>query len=89
MFFQRIIVQMWAHFSLEYLLIGLANETGELLGAYKKFIRDVNMDAYNNMKLECGDVLWYLTRIGEKLDVTLQDIADLNIEKLKKRRGIS
>ena len=41
---------MLREFSLEYLLIAIGNETGELLGAYKKFKRDGDLEAFSNMK---------------------------------------
>ena len=76
-------------FSLEYLLIAIANETGELLGHYKKLARgDSGVEqekTYHEMKLEAGDVLWYLARLAEKLGVSLDELAAMNIAKLKAR----
>jgi len=38
------------------------------------------------MKKEFGDVLWYVAVLADYLDISLQDIADLNIEKLRDRQ---
>ena len=46
----------------EYLLIGLANEVGEVLGKYKKQLRG-DGDKYKEIRDELGDVCWYLARI--------------------------
>lgn len=39
-----------------------------------------------DLKKELGDVLWYLTVFADHLDIKLQDIADLNLEKLADRQ---
>jgi NTP pyrophosphatase (non-canonical NTP hydrolase) len=37
------------------------------------------------LKYELGDVLWYLTQICTELDLTLQEVASANVEKLYSR----
>ena len=56
---------------MEYLMLGLANEVGEVLGKYKKYLR--------------GDVMWYFVRICDMLDVTLYEVMTRNIDKLSTR----
>lgn len=65
--------------------IGLGGEAGEVLEPIKKLLRQnkpVNLD---ELKLELGDVLYYLTRIGEYFGMTLQEILDANVVKLSER----
>ena len=40
---------------------------------------------YDHMAEEAGDVMWYLAEIADALDVTLEEIARRNINKLRKR----
>ena len=72
-----------------YPTLGLANEAGEVAGKVKKIFRDKGgkiSDADREaLKQELGDVLWYLTQICTELDITLQQVAEANIEKLFSR----
>ena len=64
---------------------GLAEEAGEVLSHVRKHVmqgRTLNRDA---VALELGDALWCLTIAADTLGVSLQDIARLNIEKLRSR----
>lgn len=77
-----------------YAVMGLANEAGEVAGVHKKVMRDragipTPMDR-DNMKKELGDVLWYMAQTALAYDLTLEDIAKANIEKLMDRhaRGV-
>lgn len=75
---------------LEYCLFGLANEAGELLGHYKKCIRDNNKVLSEEIKRslikECGDCLWYLSQMAAELNDSLDNAATINYEKLKSRK---
>ena len=72
-----------------YPTLGLVNEAGELAGKVKKIFRDrdgVIGDADREaLKYELGDVLWYLTQIATELDLSLEEIAAANLEKLFSR----
>ena len=73
---------------MEYLMIGLANEVGEVLGKYKKHLRGDMMaleDFRSKLIDELGDVLWYITRILDTLDVGMYEVMKRNVEKLSKR----
>ena len=65
------------------------NETGELAGKVKKVFRDkagVFSDSDRAaIKYEMGDILWYFTQIATELDLTLEEIAQANIDKLTSR----
>ena len=72
-----------------YPTLGLANEAGELAGKVKKIFRDrggvISNEDREALKYELGDVLWYLTQICTELDLTLEEVAAANIEKLFSR----
>lgn len=73
--------------SLEYMVLGLANEAGEVAGAMKKYIRQdyAFTELQNRMVGELGDVLWYLSMVAERLGIPFSEIASHNLEKLAKR----
>lgn len=77
-----------------YPALGLAGETGEVVDHIKKVIRDNNreVDAERRELIakELGDVLWYMASIAADLGMTLNEVAELNIKKLKDRaeRGV-
>ena len=77
-----------------YPTLGLVNEAGEVAGKVKKIFRDkggVISDADRDaLKQELGDVLWYFTQICTELDLTLEEVAAANLEKLFSRleRGV-
>lgn len=72
-------------------LLGLAGETGTLLSEFKKKIRD--RESYDGFKSkaeeELGDVLWYLSNIASRLDLSLSAIATKNLHKTQERRPIA
>ena len=72
-----------------YPTLGLTNEAGEVAGKVKKIFRDkggkISEADREALKQELGDVLWYLTQICTELDLTLQQVAEANIEKLFSR----
>ena len=72
----------------EYLLCGLASETGELLGSFKKAIRDDWTDEQLSESIlsEAGDILWYLSLILKTFNYTFEDAMLNNMIKLKSRK---
>ena len=75
--------------SIVYPTLGLVNEAGEVAGKIKKIFRDkggaIGEAEREALKYELGDVLWYLTQICTELDLTLEEVAAANIEKLFSR----
>lgn len=77
-----------------YPTIGLAGETGEVSEKIKKVIRDkggiIDDETREAIKKELGDVLWYIAQLATELELSLDDIAENNIEKLYSRldRGV-
>lgn len=68
-------------------LLGVAGETGTLLAEFKKKIRDG--ESYEGFRgkaeEELGDVLWYLSNIASRLDLSLSEIASKNLQKTNER----
>jgi NTP pyrophosphatase (non-canonical NTP hydrolase) len=77
---------------LVYSTLGLTGEAGELANKVKKILRGDGDEAalIAAIKEEMGDVLWYLSAMADDLGVTLDEIAAINVEKLKSRyaRGV-
>lgn len=67
-------------------VLGLVGESGEVAEKLKKSYRDGVYIEQDDMAKELGDVLYYIARIGEYFDYTLEEIAQLNIEKLADRQ---
>lgn len=74
--------------NLNYMLLGLGNEAGEVQGKFKKVLRgDATEDSQREAMLaELGDVLWYLSGAATVLGAKLEDIAEDNLKKLHDRR---
>jgi NTP pyrophosphatase (non-canonical NTP hydrolase) len=73
-----------------YPLLGLAGESGEIFEKLKKVIRDdgskISEEKINLLKKEIGDVLWYLSTLSTELGLSLNEVAEENIEKLFSRK---
>ena len=76
--------------SIIYRALGLSGESGEVAGIIKKIIRDHNSDFSKidkeNLIKELGDVLWYIATISDFFNISLEEIAQTNITKLKDRQ---
>jgi NTP pyrophosphatase (non-canonical NTP hydrolase) len=72
-----------------YALFNLAGEVGELMSHEAKLRRDGgDIGAHlDNVKKELGDILWCLAAIAEDNLMTLQEIAEYNIQKLTSRKA--
>jgi len=73
-----------------YLINGLAGEAGEVCSLFAKAIRDGvpdNMVFKDSLKKELGDVLWFVSGIAKAYNLTLQQVAESNIEKLNSRKA--
>ena len=74
---------------LYYTALGLAGEAGEVANKVKKVMRDDNGNLEEKAKAEIfdelGDVLWYCATIADEIGVNLEDVAKLNLIKLKDR----
>ena len=72
-----------------YPTIGLSGEVGEVSEEFKKIIRDDNGIASEEKKREIekelGDVLWYVSQLSSEFGLSLNEVAEKNIEKLFSR----
>ena len=72
-----------------YPTLGLVGEAGEVAEKVKKVLRDKNgefdLESKEAIKKELGDVLWYLSNLCTEFKFSLNDVALLNLEKLKLR----
>ena len=77
-----------------YPTLGLAGEAGEVAEKVKKILRDNNglasEERVQEIKKELGDVLWYLSQLATEFGLSLEEIAQSNLEKLLSRleRGV-
>lgn len=65
--------------------LGLAGESGECADLYKKYRFQGHGLLVDKMVEELGDVLWYCAELAEGLGVTLDEVAERNIAKLRRR----
>ncbi len=74
-----------------YPTLGLVGETGEIAEKIKKVLRDekgmISEAIKKELSKELGDVLWYLSNLSTELGLSLEEIAFLNIDKLKSRQN--
>ena len=69
-----------------YLALGLASEAGEVAGKVKKWVRgDTSYVDTDEIAKELGDVLWYVSQMAETFNLSLGDIAQSNVNKLRSR----
>ncbi len=73
-----------------YPALGLCGESGEVADKVKKVIRDNNSEFTSEKKAEIakeiGDVLWYCATLSKDLGYTLDEIAEINYQKLHSRQ---
>lgn len=65
--------------------LGVAGEAGEVADLIKKHLYHGQPLDKDKLKRELGDVMWYIATIASTVGVSLADVADANIEKLRAR----
>ncbi len=74
---------------IEYPVLGLCGESGEVAEKVKKVIRDCDGVLDDEIKREIAkelrDVVWYVARIGMELGFSFEEIVSMNIEKMRSR----
>ena len=68
--------------------IGISAESGEFMEIVKKMIfqaKPANEDNIEHLKIELGDIMWYVAQACMALEVDMNDVLDTNIKKLEKR----
>ena len=71
----------------EYLVYGLGAEAGEVLDVFAKAVRDKQGQVpLDPLKKELGDALFFVAMLAEKYDMSLDDVAISNVNKLRSRK---
>jgi NTP pyrophosphatase (non-canonical NTP hydrolase) len=65
--------------------LGLAGEAGEFANLVKKMTAHGHPITADELADELGDVLWYLAEAVTACGLKLNDVAQMNVEKLKSR----
>ncbi len=68
--------------------VGINSEGGEIMEIVKKLIfqgKKWDDETVYHLKRELGDVMWYVTQCLIALDVSIDEIVAMNVEKLEKR----
>lgn len=73
-----------------YCVLGLTGESGEVANKVKKIYRDeagslALFETCSFVLEELGDVLWYVTMTARELGSSLEEVAELNVNKLSSR----
>lgn len=66
-------------------VMGLCGESGEAIDIVKKWLAHGHELDKEHLKKELGDIAWYLAEAATALDISLEEILQANIDKLKKR----
>ena len=68
--------------------VGLSAEAGEFTEIVKKILfqgKPVNDENLFHLKRELGDIMWYFIQACIALDVTPEEVIEMNVDKLKAR----
>ena len=68
--------------------VGMSAEAGELTEVVKKIVfqgKPVNEENLFHLKRELGDIMWYVAQACMGLDTTIDEIIEMNVDKLKSR----
>ena len=68
--------------------VGMSAEAGEFTEIIKKIIfqgKPVNEENLFHLKRELGDIMWYVAQACMGLDISLDEVMEMNVDKLKAR----
>jgi NTP pyrophosphatase (non-canonical NTP hydrolase) len=68
--------------------VGMSAEAGEFTEVVKKMVfqgKPVNEDNIFHLKRELGDIMWYVAQACIGLGVSLEEVIEMNVDKLKSR----
>ena len=68
--------------------VGLCAESGEFTEIVKKMVfqgKPATEENFYHMKREMGDIMWYFMQACMALDVSPEEIIEMNVDKLKSR----
>ena len=90
-FFERLEYLKNKNFPTQRLLtaaVGMSAEAGEFTEVVKKIVfqgKEPTEENLFHLKRELGDVMWYVMQACMGLDISLDDIVQMNVDKLKAR----
>lgn len=76
-------------------VLGISGEASEIAEKWKKIVAyddgELTEEKKADLGKEMGDVIWYMAALAESLGLSLQDIAETNIQKVlsRKERGVT
>ena len=70
---------------IEHGVLGVSTEAGEMLNNLKRAKFYGNNVDIRNLKEEIGDVFWYIAILCDELNVSMEELMEQNIKKLKLR----
>lgn len=80
-------------YAITYPALGLVGEAGEVSEKVKKLLRrnvvmPMGVDSFTRIEIarELGDVLWYVACLADDLGFTLEEVAQMNLDKLASRK---
>ena len=68
--------------------VGINAEGGEFLEIIKKMVfqgKPWNEDNREHLIIELGDIMWYVAQATQALNITFDQVIEMNVNKLKKR----
>lgn len=65
--------------------LGLTGESGEVADHMKKNLFQCHVIDMIHIQKELGDILWYVVLACDAIDCSLEDVMQMNVEKLRKR----
>lgn len=71
---------------LEYCVMNLISEAGEVVGLFAKARRDEKLIDKDNLCKELGDVCWQVAAVAYLSGLGLEEILEANLTKLAKRQ---
>ena len=66
-------------------VMGLCGESGEAIDIVKKWLAQGHELDKAHLAKELGDIAWYLAEAATALDLSLEEVLQANIDKLKNR----
>jgi NTP pyrophosphatase (non-canonical NTP hydrolase) len=90
-FFERLAYLKEKNFPTERLLtaaVGMSAEAGEFTEVVKKIVfqgKEPTEENLFHLKRELGDIMWYVMQACMGLNVSLEEIVEMNVEKLSAR----
>lgn len=66
-------------------VLGMSGEVGEATDSVKKSLmygKDLDVQ---NLKEECGDILWYMSLMLDAVESSFEEVMQMNVDKLSKR----